>query len=481
VAHALERLTSRTSSAAAADRGFALLRDREALSAFLAQRAAASEAFAGAEKIAFALDDGDRPAHLLVARDGGGVTCLGPGMGFAAPVVTFAETRAFLDERARLVRAQVALQRAAQENEASSPLMRAVHYAYRLTRSEYDMLVAVSPLAVGLWMEMVQVVVERIVDLRERRQWVHDDEQAQALWRIYTAACHAVMLGAAHDEMFFHTVLAAMTGDSLLAGRALWVLVNHPQRTLRLADEVTTSTTVAATFGATVLPMIALRFPAYRKDAAQLARKLAPRGDESPDVAGAYVLGMEEDRGEIEKVLVVLVATLFRAQLGEDERVRLNDDTAARIARVNAVSGGVAKADAFDPVVGALWRQWRPLDDLGAPARTAPRSPPALENDDAERRRIEHCRRALDGCILPVGGRGPTALQAMAAAMPIEALLPGTEPDPVWRLSTGADYVRNELRVMVTGGDEHKPTRNGPCSCGSGKKYKKCCGRARAL
>jgi preprotein translocase subunit SecA len=25
--------------------------------------------------------------------------------------------------------------------------------------------------------------------------------------------------------------------------------------------------------------------------------------------------------------------------------------------------------------------------------------------------------------------------------------------------------------------DEHKVGRNDPCSCGSGKKYKKCCGR----
>lgn len=37
-----------------------------------------------------------------------------------------------------------------------------------------------------------------------------------------------------------------------------------------------------------------------------------------------------------------------------------------------------------------------------------------------------------------------------------------------------------ESRVTSKAGSGSPPSRNGPCDCGSGKKFKRCCGAARA-
>lgn len=43
--------------------------------------------------------------------------------------------------------------------------------------------------------------------------------------------------------------------------------------------------------------------------------------------------------------------------------------------------------------------------------------------------------------------------------------------DGLWR------YVNGELRTITVTRDARKVGRNEPCPCGSGKKYKQCCGR----
>src|SRR5438105_8706372 len=78
-AHALERLELRTPPVVA-ERGFELLRDHRSLAAML-QRVVPPDVFASSERFALPLADGDAPAHLIVARDGHGVTTLGAGMG----------------------------------------------------------------------------------------------------------------------------------------------------------------------------------------------------------------------------------------------------------------------------------------------------------------------------------------------------------------------------------------------------------------
>ena len=44
-----------------------------------------------------------------------------------------------------------------------------------------------------------------------------------------------------------------------------------------------------------------------------------------------------------------------------------------------------------------------------------------------------------------------------------------------WLRSSGEIYALRDLLTNIP--DDLKRGRNEPCSCGSGKKYKKCCGR----
>jgi len=75
---------------------------------------------------------------------------------------------------------------------------------------------------------------------------------------------------------------------------------------------------------------------------------------------------------------------------------------------------------------------------------------------------------------LPQAVSTPTAEKSFSTG-PTRSVLPpgaGAPPSRVLQLSRGED-----VRVSVPHKSEPKIGRNDPCSCGSGKKYKKCCGR----
>ncbi|MFB3142119.1 MAG: SEC-C metal-binding domain-containing protein, partial [Acidobacteriota bacterium] len=50
-------------------------------------------------------------------------------------------------------------------------------------------------------------------------------------------------------------------------------------------------------------------------------------------------------------------------------------------------------------------------------------------------------------------------------------------PEPVWQPSQPQGQQQSAAAVKTVVRTTRKVGRNEPCPCGSGKKYKKCCGR----
>ena len=481
-AHIDHRLDSRATPAAA-ERGFSLLRDRQALAAFIAALTTTRADLVDADRLAFALGPGDRCAHAIVARDGGGVTCLGPDMPFAAPRVAWPVVELFLRQQHELLQARRALQSVKELDDDVSPLMRLVRHPQRMVRREWDLLRALLPIIGVQWFtQNVLVALELVVRSVFARRRPPTDEMAQDLWRIYaTAAVSVTLVGDQRGatETLLSTVLC---GDLILAARGTWYLANQPEGTLAFAsavadvDVVDDQQQLLRLALGIVLPAVGFRCPAYFKEAERLRARLGT-GEAMDEAAG---------RRDVERRTVAFAPLLllpFRAPL---EAVT-DDGSVARVFDAD----GAADVAALLAVAGRwhvdIFRIWRPFAQEREPPRLAPRPPSSSTDDD-------DASQTLWRSVLrhpPVS----LALHAWAAKLvtlaPIEALVPRDVPDAEWRLKEGALYLQTELESVVLPPEvraamprsepvraEKKPEPNGPCPCGSGKKWKKCHGKA---
>jgi hypothetical protein len=460
--HAGDRLRERADDAAA-DRGFALLRDRAALVWLIESIGESREAFASADRIAFALGPGDAPPHLLVTRDGRGVTCLGPKMAFAAPAVPFDDVKRHLEEQERVLRARIALT----QSDPHGPLYRAIRYAYRMTRAEFDAVKTMSPLCMNMLqtniLDFVRVV---IFDRRKSGMWTREQSALEAIWRMYTSAAVSLMIvGHDDDEAGFACAyLAAGSNDVILSARGLWLLANHPARTLRFVEKKILESGPDSFIAGAVLPAVAARCPSYARDAAALMKRCGAEAD-------GFVCGLDS-RHVVNLVNAAVIFLRAREPALFERRLAGDDESIERV--FDAHANGVVDGDALAALHGdeshALWRRWRPLDGL----REQPNPVPRAKLVPAEADRVDLWRAALMGQVQPV----THGLSDIVGGAPIEALIPGDKPDPEWRLSAGVDYCAETLPRIVSDGDKNRiPGRNAPCWCGSGKRYKKCHGK----
>lgn len=103
-----------------------------------------------------------------------------------------------------------------------------------------------------------------------------------------------------------------------------------------------------------------------------------------------------------------------------------------------------------------------------------------LDRDEIEQ--TEDDRRITDACCVIFGLARPETIPDLFVKTPDAATLYGSLPYAVTIIRDHGKRVRNEMKeqgiVAVPRGISHAPKigRNEPCPCGSGKKYKKCCG-----
>jgi hypothetical protein len=432
--HASTRLADRAPPAAA-ERGFRLLRERDAVRHLLAERAAADARF-DVDVVAFALGDGDAPAHVLIDRAGHGVTCLGPGMAVAAPVLPFAVTSAFLDERDRLLRAQRAVLAERDAPDHRAALVRAVQHPHRLVRDELLVLRTLTPLlGVAHHAAAVEAAVGEIVAVvRGDRRSEH---ALQAAWRLVMGGAGSLLVAGHEPAMFVAAVAAIATGDPHCGVPALWQLVHHPEQTLRLARTAALidNPTLHATLVDTVLPALAFRVGGRARDADGVARLLQER-------LGQPVTGLVDERAaalDFARQLVLLLPLVLRRLCPDDVAAAQLLDGVALAGRLQACVDDAAALDLASPWARMVLGIWDLPACRAMPPRTALRATSSLT--DVERTALALWRAVVVDAALPIRGSGPF-LASLVAHAPVEAMLPGDEPEPAFALGRGVARLR---------------------------------------
>ncbi len=442
--HADDRLRSRA-KASAVERGHALLQRPAALAQFL--KSVVDDAV---DRVALPLGPGGVDvAYLVVAKDGGGVTCLAPGMTPTVPIVPWARVEAHLDAERALLAAQRTLQQVKDQDDDVSPLVRAVTQPHRLVRAEWDALRALLPLS-GIAV-YVDTIAAALALLQPAGAGVAPAER----WRGIIAGVVAVSV--VGDRAGAEPALLACVagGDALLGTHALWWLAQRPRDTLAFVDDWLAhrpAEPLARLALVRVCDAVAGRNAAFEKDAARARARAA---------AGVVADEAAVDVGALARALVPVLFARLRLAPAKDGDDAFVDDTFAA---------------------------WRPFAARAEAPRLVPRAPGAVTDVDAASAVLwREARLALPLSPLLVPG-----LAGLFACAPIESLVPGDSPESLYKESLGRRYLESVLpQVMdpiwtraagtstsTPAQAAPKPAVNGPCPCGSGKKYKKCHGRA---
>jgi len=456
--HFLQRLDRLSSSHEDLDLALGLYRDHELVKFVLDQVRLPD----GAERVAIALADRPDSPHVIVARDGHFVTCLGDGMKTGPhPVVP----RARLDGLAsKLDRVREGLALARRSGMDSTKLLtKMTTVGPAVSREDYlaaeATLGPASPLLLQHWYgwwKLLDLIYAPLLRASTPAQVRHPIERdlVRAAW----GAMHTAMLlndtatrewidqWAANDLWSERSAWTAFVGMCALpfAVRAAWIGARLgkpmlPSYKARYAAPPDAGEMREAGWGLVAMGLRhqGLRAEIWRvllgrKAAAQEApwvetvaaifRDAAKRLDE--DQQGVHREGMNEGR----RLAVELTA-------------RLPESSEQRLATAEQVSEPVALA----ALVGA-WED-------------------AIHGEDADRRMLQAvtCSARARGAdfYLPeaiVQALGPPDSQQLGAAL----------------VEMRKKLIGEQLKPAVR---DKTPGRNDPCSCGSGKKYKKCCGR----
>jgi hypothetical protein len=450
----LDRVSSRETELA-----LTLYNDHELVAAVLRAAKVPDEA----HRVALPLADGEGPPHVVVTRAGHFVTCLGAGM---RPAKLFVVPRATLEAvmtGVREIRTAVAAAKQVRR-EGRSPvdlLDRVFSAGPQVTREEMRSLLALTPL---IGHELVGIRYRVAADLAESRiglanllsrvdkvKW-RESDRFERFWLRTWATAHLAVL------------TASVARDAHVA-----MLEDGPQQSLTLD---LTSTTIAgpALRGAWVNARLG------RAALPQLKHSYAS-GDNFLDLAdaalGLCAVGLRHTRTRAE-VLKALAAGRVEA---EDARpwakyfAALGEQVFADVVGHEDASrrggGGVQVGLAPRLPAGSAWRfeRWEdvPLDlAVGHQLRAE------LE--------FVHTPKNVGLLFLALPGvvrQRPEDLYLPAAVV---SVLRKREPFKAaiamlnaWRLSV------TEHRAEIAKQRPEGPPRQGPCPCGSGKKYKRCC------
>ena len=459
--HFLERLPR--AGYAETEMALSLYRD-PGLVKVLLERALAPDA----DRVAIALGPGTEPAWLIVARDGGFVTCLGSGMEPGdLPRVSHAQVKG-LATRFEELRARLAYWESCAESggEMRRMIREIFEAGERLSRESMRDLVPLAPL---IWPHLYV----RIVDLDQAsRAIVYDDgerllrrrdrlssrdiEQLRTVWNNEWAKAHiAVLLGSCHREIrafaesrpdsthqHFES-LSVVTGFLGRYGylphviRGIWFAAQFGKSLVRpLKDQLKTEEhdQLVTLFGMPILALTGIGMR-YDKVRAEIVKALAP-GD------------VDTRQAKLRKLCVAVLG------LTPEQR------TAVHLERRE---GGAKAIRRTEPA-----RSWESL------------SPDERQALLAEADAIF--------CNLPSNAwtSGPMLsfvleLMPWFVSLPPEQLQsPAAEMRAPWTPADTLSFLADLHPMLRTPRAPiqiaPKQGRNDPCACGSGKKFKRCCG-----
>jgi hypothetical protein len=411
------------------------------------------------KRVALSLDAGERGPWAVVARDGAFVTCLGVDMSTGSlPIVGRARLDALLakhrDQRARDSTRDL-------ETRANEPLAHFFRRLYRradaLTREEFVALSSVQPLIGDAFfqhgVESASLVLDQAPLLRGiDKPRGADLERARLVERNRWLAGHMILLASMGDRLLLDAFVrvAAKLDGSLTAN--MTVLASN---TLALR-----AAWAAARVGKALLP-------GYRARASRIKSFV-----DALDVA-LPVLAIGLRHGAARDDARRILAALHKSGNEGDPTCR---DLCAEHA-LAVLDGAVTEAKALDVGREIFISMTRHLPE-GDPYRYAEAS--AVPDDLAMTTALE-----FDG--FPWDKRDIVTLFAAATFLGraraedfyfprevVTRVIVETTPEEI------AEYVwRLDATVALAPSTVHrapKPGRNDPCSCGSGEKFKRCCG-----
>ena len=439
----------------------ALYRDHERLRYVLEQ----SHVPEGADRVAVSLDDPHEGPFVLVTRTGRFVTCLARGMRSELPIITRADLDA-ITARHELWqdREEARRQLTGPEGEAAFLLGRILDSGPCLAREEFQALAALHPLIGDEYFEIcsewaltarrIQLTLKTALKKRGARLRPDQLDKLELYWKTFFAAGHLAVLSlvdggemlhrrAGGDARVFEANIDCLTSVILDGGiicktmRGTWALgqlgeagLAHARR--RLAAATTGHDVLRATF---TLLAIGARDEALRPEVVRAFDPIPPLATEEARTWATYVCG-----GGV-KLLADIDSTLADHQrngaiaaLGFSDFYPINSPY--HYERVEDVPADIAFAEPLQLPVQFL----RDPDTL---PKAIPMIIPAARATPEQLYLPRRCVEFLDQKWAPE-----------SSLMLLEGWL-------------------NAVRAPTPRRTE--PTRGGPCPCGSGKKYKRCC------
>lgn len=447
--HFLGRLT-RLDDHRLLDLALGLYRNPRAVGLLLARNALTDDA----ERVALALDDSPRPPHVIVARDGGFVTCLGPGMSVGGCLVI---GRARIDET---LATSGALDRADAHMAAKgdiNTLLTAVGYrGRRVAREDFDAVYAFGP-ALHEHFDRVLAESARVQELVIRgllpRHIDRYDPKVLAMLRSYSTVTPVV------DQFILLSIPFA--SFMLEVGEVGYAGALH--QVLAVGSELTTAARVA-TFAAHMGPATIDAYIERWRALTELQLAIEPFvgllaiATAHPEARGRIIAALEEMPSGAPELATALRTA--RRALDEPAAVeaRLRDRERQALARE-----GVAEAD--DALV-----------DAAIGARNASLFEPTVMRTRLPEVVVWAARRKPNDYCLPAAALEALPERVLPARISVGAVRKRLDAlHAHYRARVMLDRPSLEDRLLEPLTDAAKPGRNAPCPCGSGLKYKRCC------
>ncbi len=459
--HFLERVAERVDYAEA-DLVLRLYRDRALVRALL------GEERSGAERVAIALGEGPTPPHAIVERGGAFVTCLGAGMAIGdRNVIPFPRVRMHM-ERADLLAERMGRATALYRDRAGvrQILERCDAAGTRLPREDFEQLVALAPILEATYINRAMKALRSVRlaaphVLRLKRLPSSIEPKLRRFWNRFHAIGNYLLASSVRGKQFFEQWRnATIETPSRFAGRTIDPIGFIYFQPIFLGQGP-----------------VALRVYAAIARAGEVAIPTAKRFmTESPTpvrwLVGAYALIAIGRRHS--KLRAELTRAIGPARLPPELRQQADAIDAAKYLQsvADAIWSDTEEAGSEDKQAAARRR----LAEAGARGAKGEASL-ELRGDE-----LSYARLAMvDVNFIAV----QQDVARLGLAVAILSELPAEELYfPSASLHEAPDFTpekAREIALIVPPPGEPvkaaaKPGRNEPCSCGSGKKFKRCCG-----
>jgi hypothetical protein len=417
----------------------------------------------GAERVAISLDHPQEGPFLVVTREGTFVTCLGAGMSAGdLPIVTRGQLDGITAKATSLrSRAEMHVKLFGPEGEAGALVSRIMEAGPELSREEFVAIASLQPLFARFFLtSLIDAVLAadesrtallRILR-RTHRLKPHNRPLLEAHWKQFWAAGHLILL-------------TTMDGRETLGD------LGPPGKPV---EAVLTAATIRQGIGAVALKG-AWGISKIGRSCLGFYKKLFVEGDLVEELVDAllslYAIATRHTklRAEVRKAaarshkdptLDPLRMALFKTA----ERCVEDTENAATYQRM--AGAALLAARTANLPKGSPYRFERPEDVPDALAMTYA----ANHTDDF----LKDIKQVASLFVM---------LPWMARAAPEDFYLPADFIKATripWRPQDTLDLISRDVELNEQPAPRPEgPTRSGPCPCGSGKKYKRCCGDSR--